>query len=282
MSFTNNVAGGLVSGVVVQQAGANATIDGFSATGSWSSGINFQAATLGIAAMKVPNAAAAVVARNSTNTADVAILYLDATNFVRMDSDLVLNFTNPYVQLGSNAAGWLYQKIDADNRLRFFKQGVGEAFFTDNAMNIVQFSPTGDPVGTAAALAVSATNGFIYINAMAGAPTGTPTNYPFKVPIVYDSINDVLKINNNGTWKSINAIDPFRITLTTGTGFTVNEAGRFARTTSKTTVTNAAFTCAALTCDVTIATLPAKTRLVSINRRHYAGVLQAEQSPPLR
>ncbi|MEA2937723.1 MAG: hypothetical protein QOC56_1227 [Alphaproteobacteria bacterium] len=54
-------------------------------------------------------------------------------------------------------------------------------------------------IGTAA-LATGATDGFIYIPTCAGTPTGTPTAYSGRVPIVYDTANNKLYVYN-GAWK---------------------------------------------------------------------------------
>lgn len=56
-------------------------------------------------------------------------------------------------------------------------------------------------LGTQAALATSATDGFVYIPTCAGAPTGVPTAYTGKVAMVYDITNDEFYIYNGG-WKS--------------------------------------------------------------------------------
>lgn len=74
-------------------------------------------------------------------------------------------------------------------------QGVTSSltqFFIDNTGNI-QFGN--------AAIATNATDGFIYIITCAGTPTGTPTSFIGRVPMVYDTSNDKLYIYN-GTWKS--------------------------------------------------------------------------------
>lgn len=52
-----------------------------------------------------------------------------------------------------------------------------------------------------------------------------------------------------------------QITAGSGTGLTVNVAGELKTQVYKVTIAAAAFTCAAVTCDVTIGTLPAKTFL---------------------
>jgi hypothetical protein len=48
----------------------------------------------------------------------------------------------------------------------------------------------------------TATEGFPYIPAVAGAPTGTPTAQTGVVPVAYDSTNNKLWIYN-GTWKGV-------------------------------------------------------------------------------
>ncbi len=54
-------------------------------------------------------------------------------------------------------------------------------------------------IGTAA-LATTATDGFLYIPTCAGTPAGTPTAATGRVPIVYDTTNDILYIYND-SWK---------------------------------------------------------------------------------
>lgn len=51
-----------------------------------------------------------------------------------------------------------------------------------------------------AALSTSATDGFLYIPTCAGTPSGTPTTYTGRAPIVYDASNDILYIYRSG-WK---------------------------------------------------------------------------------
>jgi hypothetical protein len=57
-------------------------------------------------------------------------------------------------------------------------------------------------LGSLAALATNATNGFVYIPTQAGAPTGTPTSFAGKVAMTYDTTNNKLYIYN-GAWKSV-------------------------------------------------------------------------------
>jgi hypothetical protein len=57
-------------------------------------------------------------------------------------------------------------------------------------------------IGPGSALAISATDGFLYIPACAGAPTGTPTANAGTVPIVFDTTNSKIWIFN-GSWKGV-------------------------------------------------------------------------------
>jgi hypothetical protein len=53
------------------------------------------------------------------------------------------------------------------------------------------------------AIATTATDGFPYIPAAAGPPTGTPTAVSGMVPMYYDSTNDALYIFRGSNWRSV-------------------------------------------------------------------------------
>lgn len=55
--------------------------------------------------------------------------------------------------------------------------------------------------GNLAAIATNATDGFLYVPACAGTPTGTPTSKTGKVPIVVDSTNNKLYFYSGGAWR---------------------------------------------------------------------------------
>jgi hypothetical protein len=60
----------------------------------------------------------------------------------------------------------------------------------------------GNVVINTAAIATTATDGFLYVPTCAGAPTGVPTSYTGRVPIVVDSTNSELYVYVGGSWKS--------------------------------------------------------------------------------
>ena len=69
-------------------------------------------------------------------------------------------------------------------RLEFWTAGAGS---TTERMRI---DDGGNVVVNTAALAVGATDGFLYIPTMPGAPTGTPTTYTGRSAIVFDTLNN--------------------------------------------------------------------------------------------
>jgi hypothetical protein len=70
--------------------------------------------------------------------------------------------------------------------------GIGERLRIDDLGNVV--------VNTAA-VATSATSGFLYVPGCAGVPTGVPTAYTGRVPIVVDTTNNKLYFYSGGAWR---------------------------------------------------------------------------------
>jgi hypothetical protein len=88
-----------------------------------------------------------------------------------------------------------------------------------------------------------------------GLVVGTGMPYP----LIFGTNNiERGSIDTNGNFTNVSA----QITAGTGTGLTVNVLGNLNRQVYKVTVTYAGFSAAALTADHTIATLPAKTKIV--------------------
>lgn len=54
-----------------------------------------------------------------------------------------------------------------------------------------------------ASLVNASTNGFAYIPAVSGAPTGTPTTNTGRRPMTWDSANNILYIHNGTEWKNV-------------------------------------------------------------------------------
>ena len=66
-------------------------------------------------------------------------------------------------------------------------------------------NPLGSVVcGKQAALATTATDGYLYVPSCAGVPTGVPTASTGKIAIVADSTNNKLYIYSGGAWVALN------------------------------------------------------------------------------
>ena len=72
-------------------------------------------------------------------------------------------------------------------------------FLTNNAER-GRISATNFVWGTAA-LATTATDGFVHVPGCAGAPTGVPTAFTGRVPIVVDTTNNKLYFYSGGAWR---------------------------------------------------------------------------------
>ena len=59
-------------------------------------------------------------------------------------------------------------------------------------------------IGAEAAVATTATDGFVYIPTCAGTPTGTPTSITGVLPCVIDSTNSKMYIYSGGAWNALN------------------------------------------------------------------------------
>lgn len=86
---------------------------------------------------------------------------------------------------------------DMPGRIDFYTTPNGSVttarrFFIDNAGNVV--------VNTAA-IATTATDGFLYVPTCAGTPTGAPTAYTGRAPIVVDTTNNKLYFYSSGAWR---------------------------------------------------------------------------------
>jgi hypothetical protein len=88
---------------------------------------------------------------------------------------------------GGNAAG----------ALRFHTQPSTGAGLVERA----RITSLGSVVTNTAALATSATDGFLYVPTCAGTPTGTPTTQTGTAPIIVDTTNHKLYFFSGGTWR---------------------------------------------------------------------------------
>ena len=75
-------------------------------------------------------------------------------------------------------------------------------YFITNNTEQMRITAAGNIVaGASAALATTATDGFLYVPTCAGTPTGTPTAITGMAPIVVDTTNNKLYFYSGGTWR---------------------------------------------------------------------------------
>jgi hypothetical protein len=102
--------------------------------------------------------------------------------------------------------GWVF-KLDARNSSIFDRFEVGRiapgatpaAAYTSH----LAITGAGSIVLGSAALATTATDGFLYIPPCAGTPTGTPTAHTGRAPLVIDTTNNKLCAYFGGAWRSV-------------------------------------------------------------------------------
>jgi len=100
-----------------------------------------------------------------------------------------------YIGTGGLAAG------GAASDLTFRSESGGLLFATGGDTERARIDTSGNIVCNTAAIATNATNGFLYVPSCAGTPTGTPTTYTGRVPIVVDTTNNKLYFYSGGAWR---------------------------------------------------------------------------------
>ncbi|MEK7183999.1 MAG: hypothetical protein AAB701_00560 [Patescibacteria group bacterium] len=113
----------------------------------------------------------------------------------------------------------------------------GNLRIQEGSSSYFTITTTGSVIVGSAALATTATDGFLYLSSMPGVPTGTPTSYTGRVALAYNSTADDLYVYD-GTWEKLNSTknvdEDVRIlrggvttgacATTSGTGFTAAPA----------------------------------------------------------
>lgn len=89
-----------------------------------------------------------------------------------------------------------------DDGSGLYSSGTNNVLITTVGVARTQWDQLGNMVH-GAAIATNATNGFIYIPTCAGTPTGTPTTYGGRLPLVIDSTNHIMYFYS-GSWRALN------------------------------------------------------------------------------
>jgi hypothetical protein len=90
----------------------------------------------------------------------------------------------------------------SDDSFNFVNEMNAYMLFGTNGNERMRIDANGNIVaGASAALATTATNGFLYVPTCAGTPTGTPTAITGMAPIVVDTTNNKLYFYSTGVWR---------------------------------------------------------------------------------
>jgi hypothetical protein len=103
-------------------------------------------------------------------------------------------------QVGNAATAFLLGVDSSNNCQLRTAQSVNMLFYTA-ATERARIPATGGMVVGTAAIATTATDGFLYVPTCAGTPTGTPTTQTGTAPIVVDTTNHKLYFYSGGTWR---------------------------------------------------------------------------------
>lgn len=159
--------------------------------------LHMQRTTNGPVQMKVYNPSTGTGAYEQmffgeSDTLNVSLVYLN--------SGFTASGTNTpntgYLVTSNSATGGLVIRANANAPVKIATGGVAstnERLTIDGSGNVV--------IGNAA-LATNATAGFLYLPSCNGTPTGTPTTYSGRVPVVYDTAANKIWAYN-GSWRSV-------------------------------------------------------------------------------
>jgi hypothetical protein len=102
--------------------------------------------------------------------------------------------------LGTVSAAWSALGLSAGESY-IWTSGAKAISFGTNSAERARITSTGNV--HAASGTTTMTDGFFYIPAAAGAPTGVPTAIAGRVPMYYDTTNDQFYIRNGANWRKV-------------------------------------------------------------------------------
>lgn len=112
------------------------------------------------------------------------------------------SFFNGQVQFGAGLVGTPAISRSGDTNTGFWFPAADTIALSTGGVERLRADASGNVVMNSAALAANATNGFLYVPSCAGAPTGVPTAYTGRVPIVVDTTNNKLYFYSGGAWRA--------------------------------------------------------------------------------
>lgn len=128
------------------------------------------------------------IAPTNTSASGIATLTLYNGTDITAASALDLQITSTLAVINSTKAG-----AGSFLPLQFATSGTAR----------LQIQANGDLVPGTAALATNATGPFMYVESCAGTPTGVPTTYTGRVPVVFDTTGVKVWFYTGGAWKGV-------------------------------------------------------------------------------
>jgi hypothetical protein len=206
------LSGGTVNGVLyldgskVTSSGGSVTYDGSTftvtgdaslATSSGSVGIGTASPSFKLHVQTNADSATGAFVRNSStgSAASGSLLAASAVGNLILRAHSAAHGVWPNQTLIQSDSGFT-------NGLAILTAGANPLSFWTNSTERMQVTPDGNIVaGASAALATTATDGFLYVPTCAGTPTGVPTAITGMAPIVVDTTNNKLYFYSTGVWR---------------------------------------------------------------------------------
>lgn len=160
-----------------------------------------------ITATQSLNGAAQFLLRNTDTAGTSAQCNIQVANASSPTANMVIGAfgaSRSGTQFGVNRANACFIYSSAASTSAFVIGHTGVAapvILGTNNVEVARVTSSGSfSIGTGA-VATTATNGFLYVTACAGTPTGVPTAITGRVPIVVDSTNNKLYFYSGGAWR---------------------------------------------------------------------------------
>jgi hypothetical protein len=139
-----------------------------------------------------------------SNSSSYAVGTLAGSQTAAGDRLGVLAFVNNANSASYKYTAWVINEAEGStanqlgSRLALATLGDGSAA---GPIERLRADSKGNVIVNTAAIATTATDGFLYVPTCAGTPTGTPTTYTGRAPIVVDTTNNKLYFYSSGQWR---------------------------------------------------------------------------------